>query len=183
MKYSFIPLFVAVVVVMTSLSECMDSFNLDGIVDAPISADINGVTYSSESYPSQSMGLYGAWLYKSISTGKYEGFRLCRSLYYNKSNSTRIEIKLSMESLKINHRYNDFKILYYEFIQDSLNVYEFENTDGWIEFTDKYEEEKYPFVRRIAGKFEFTFTDDVTAKTYEITNGVFDVPYKDSKKE
>ena len=88
-----------------------------------------------------------------------------------------------MESLKINHRYNDFKILYYEFIQDSLNVYEFENTDGWIEFTDKYEEEKYPFVRRIAGKFEITFTDDVTAKTYEITNGVFDVPYKDSKKE
>ena len=66
MKYSFIPLFVAVVVVMTSLSECVDLF--DGMLESPISADINGVTYSSEVTTNRD---YGARFTESDSTGKY----------------------------------------------------------------------------------------------------------------
>lgn len=182
MKYSFIPLFVAVVVVMTSLSECVDLF--DGMLESPISADINGVTYSSEVTTNRD---YGARFTESDSTGKYY-FVLDRYLNLNKDNYVLIEIELPLDSFVIGYEYTDFKVKYTEFLRESPAVfvtceYESDNADGWIEFTDRYKEKKYPNYRRIAGKFEFTFTDDVTAKTYEITNGVFDVPYKDSKKE
>lgn len=163
MRYSFIPLLVASVVILTSLSDCKNIHNWRPY--APISAEINGTEYSSDYHDHIGSSEYARY---GISSGEYR-FDILRHLYSSKNDVVTLAYRFSADTLVCNEKYNINNIILWT-DWDGNRYYDIYGVDGHLEFT-KIDTVK----RQIAGKFEFIVS--TARQIYNIKKGMFDVPY------
>ena len=153
MKYCFIPLLVAAVVMLTSLSECSTD------IDSPVSAKINGVLYSSPGH--EGMSTYSWAEY----TGKY--FLLAREIYSESGDRLHVKFVVESDTLLMHHKYTDASI--------HLGGFGPECVSGWIEFLGLSNGKH----RNIYGIFEFEVRDPDSGQIlYDVNEGFFSVAYK-----
>jgi len=152
MRLHLIPLTVSTVIILTSLSECQNPFST--MADSPISAEINGVLYSSPGH--KTMHPY------SWPTCTPTELSLWRLLYSEDGGEAVIHIIIK-DTLVINKKYTNARFM--------LGGSYLEDNPGVVELTDIKE-------HRISGKFEFIAKNPETGEIdYKITNGKFDVRY------
>ena len=153
MKYSFIPLLAATVVILTSLSECNTE------VDSPVSAKINGVLYSSPDHEDVSTYSWAQY------TGKT--FLMAREIYSESGNRLHIKFMVEDDTLLMHHKYTDASI--------HLGGFGPECVSGWIEFLGLSNGKH----RNIYGIFEFEVRDPDSGQIlYDVNEGFFSVAYK-----
>jgi len=153
MKYGFIPMLVAAVVMLTSLSECSTD------IDSPVSAKINGVLYSSPGH--EGMSTYSWAQY----TGKY--FLLAREIYSESGDRLHVKFVVESDTLLMHHKYTDASI--------HLGGFGPECISGWVEFLGPTKGYHY----KIHGIFEFEVRDPDSGQVlYDVNDGVFSAAYR-----
>ena len=161
MRCSFIPLLVASVVILTSLSDCKSPF--DRTIDLFMCAEINGVEYRGES--------------KLVTASTYPEFNgkildLGSSVYSNDDEAW-IRFYMERDTILLNTKYDDVKIYFArKFVPEDI--------EGWVQLTEIYMgENKYREMKpRIKGSFEFVVKNgDTGAIECVVKKGAFDSPY------
>lgn len=160
MKHRFVPILIAMVISLTSLSECMSLFPATPSV---VSAEINGQLYSSlfEESP------------LTIYLPEYDGkhFKLTRYLRSKMGEYADIVLYIPSQndSIPFNQKYYNLQVFFGSYPKESIK-------NSWIELTDCYRDSRNnPY---ISGLFEFDVIDSETGEiVYEVRNGMFDVPY------
>jgi len=153
MKYCFVPLLTTIAIILTSLSECQNPFSI--MADSPISAEINGVLYSSPGHLNRSV-------YEWPTCAPTE-FDLGRRIYYEDGGEVYFKIHIR-DTLFINKKYTNAIIRFGSY---------YVNHPGYVELTDINTKEQ-----RARGKFEFNVKNPETGEIdYKVTNGKFDVEF------
>lgn len=156
MKDMFIKL-LATAISLISIVGCSKSLSLD----TPISAEINGIKYSSKGH--------GSGQFEDVSTlATYESgvnkyiFNIRRFLQSSNNEEVYICLILGTDNLIVNKTY-----------QCDCYLDNYSRTTGTIRFSKINTNEQ-----RLAGSFEFSGTDHITGVSYSVTNGLFDIIYR-----
>ena len=168
----FLALAAAAFLLLTSMSDCKKIIKLSFTEECPFSADLNGVTYSSKTDTYRN-GRPDSQYRIDFEDNKFSIF-MTRVLNSNSGNAVDLYVYTEQDTLfTLNHKY---KINTGEDSRGCISYskekirFDFESTDGWIEFTD-YDTKGYGNIAYVSGRFEFNavYRDSLIS----VTNGTF----------
>jgi len=178
MKRSFIPLLLASVIILTSMSECdfKKSFSPYRWEDSYVSAEVNGESYISTPGEVLHLSMFAPTVRLDESETGDDGFLfLLNREIFSQEDTVYVRIKYeNSDNVELNRRYelpgesdNNAKLS----VASSQNAgltsyYDFNATDGYFMITEKQG-------GLFAGIFEFNAYCPELDKTVSITNGTF----------
>lgn len=174
MKIKIIPIFITCCILLTSMSEC-ERGNvplLEYTKYSPITAEINGVSFTSGDYT------YLAWGGNPFNFIKFDegfGFGILRDIVAGEDEVT-IQISIREDvPFELNKKYslNSQNYGKISFTENGV-VYNFISTEGNIVFTDCHGGEDGTSSYILSGYFEFTAKDSEKGLTITVSNGTFD---------
>ena len=172
MKIHITPLLVSFFVILTSLSECDPEALIITTRYAPVSAELNGVLFTSDS-------VTYLWNSSAADLFKYEDsftFGFNRDISSSDTSEVSIGIILFEETpFELNREYSlgtkdDEKYGQIRFFTDDGGSYRFISSEGHIVFTKCSGTGPHS----VSGYFEFTAVDSSNDSTIIVTNGTFE---------
>ncbi len=172
MKYRFIPMLIASLILLTSMSECKDGdvLFINHTEYSPINAEIDGVLYTSGDYT------YLNWGGSPFELSKKENefsFSFYRDIH-SENHGVYISISFSKsEPFELNKKYDlgegCGKIYYF---RDGNERVSYPMIEGHIIFTECTGNEENYYI--VSGTFEFTAKDSGNDRIVKVTNGTFE---------
>lgn len=178
MKHGITPLLVSCFVILTSLSECEPGALIITTKYAPVSAELNGVLFTSDS-------VTYLWNSSAADLLKYEdSFTFGFNRHISSSDTSEVSIGITLFEevpFELNREYrlgteDDEKYGRISFFSDdggSYRSYRFISSEGYVVFTECTGTSKYC----LSGYFEFTAVDSQNDSTIVVTNGTFENLY------